>query len=739
MRRFLLSGFLLVSAVTMLVTFSGCGGGTAITTPLPPATLSSIQVTGPSSVLTAGQKQQMTAMGTYSNGTTKDLTGAATWSSSSPSVATVAAGGMVTAVAGGSLSISAKMGNVSGAANLTVTVNVVLASIAVTPANPAAAPGTKEQFIATGSYSDGTTQNLTGSATWSSSNTAVATISTTMPTQGLAKTLAAGSSTITATSGTVSGSTTLTVTAAVINSIAVTPANPNIPLGISQQFTATGTFSDGSVQDVTGVVTWKSSSTGVASITVSGLATGLNIGATTISATMGTVSGNAALTVNAANLASITITPANGSIAQGTTTQLNATGTFNNGGTRNLTSQVTWSSSDTTVATVAGNGIATGQPRANSGTTIVTATLGTVTATTNLTVTNATIYSISVAPSGATIPIGAQKGFTATGLFSDATTQDITINSRWTSSNPAVATVGSGGGAVVSATGVAAGTANINASLGGVSGFATLTVNSATLVSLRVTPANVILSPGASVNYAATGTFSDGSQRQMNGSVAWLSSDAQVATISASGTATGQSAGVVTITATAGPISAATGLVVEGSTIASLSVSPASATVPESIQSGFVATGTFANGDILNLTNIASWTSSAPSIATVSNANGSQGTVTGIAPGNTVISALFAGQVGTATLTVSNATLVSISVTPGNPSISLGSTQQFTAVGAFSDGSTANISGQAQWASTNIDVATVSPVGLAASAGSGTATITATLNGVSGNAILTVQ
>ena len=129
---------------------------------------------------------------------------------------------------------------------------------------------------------------------------------------------------------------------------------PNIPLGISQQFTATGTFSDGSVQDVTGVVTWKSSSTGVASITVSGLATGLNIGATTISATMGTVSGNAALTVNAANLASITITPANGSIAQGTTTQLNATGTFNNGGTRNLTSQVTWSSSDTTVATVAG-------------------------------------------------------------------------------------------------------------------------------------------------------------------------------------------------------------------------------------------------------------------------------------------------------------------------------------------------------------------------------------------------
>jgi trimeric autotransporter adhesin len=730
--------FLLFSTVTMLAVFSGCGGGATNTTGSAPV-LNSIQVTGPNATLTVGQKQQMTAVGTYSNGSTKDLTSSATWSSSSTSVATVAAGGMVAANASGSCTISAKLGTVTGSANLTV--NVVLVSIAVTPANPALAPGTKQQFIATGTYNDGSTQNLTASAIWSSSNTAVATISTTTPTQGLAKAVTAGSSTISATSGTISGSTTLTVTSAVITSIAVTPASPNIPLGIAQQFTASGTFSDGSVQDVTGVVTWKSSATSIASITVSGLATGLNIGTTNISATFGTVSGGAALTVNAANLASITIMPANGSIAQGTTIQLTATGTFNDGSTRNLTRQATWTSSDTTVATVASSGIATGLARGSSGsgTAMITATLGATSATTNLTVTNATIMSISVTPTGATIPIGAQKGFQATALFSDSTTQDITANSKWTSSDPSVATVGTGGGAVLTATGVSAGTTNINASFEGVNGFSTLTVNSATLVSLTVSPSSTILSPGSSASYNAVGTFSDGSQRSINGTVTWTSSDTQVATVSPSGTVTGQSAGTATISAQSGTLSASAGLVVEGSTLSSLRVSPASASIPESIQIGFIATGMFANGDTLDLTGVVAWTSSAPGVATISNAVGSQGVAVGLAPGSTVISALFAGQVGTASLTVTNATLVSISVTPGTPTISLGSSQQFTAVGTFSDGSTANISGQANWTSSDVMVAVVNQAGLAASAGSGTATIAATLNGVSGTAILTVQ
>jgi uncharacterized protein YjdB len=738
MRNSLLNGFLSISAVMMLALFSGCGGGASNPGGGAPA-LTSIQVTGPSATMTAGQKQQMTATGTYSDNTTKDLTSTAAWSSSSAAV-TVVAGGMVTAVSPGTgIVVSAKVGSITGSANLTV--NAALVSIAVTPANPSVAPGTSQQFIAIGTYNDTTTQNLTGSVTWNSSNTAAATIVTSGPTHGLASAVAAGSTTISATLGAISGSTTLTVTSAVITSVAVTPANANIPLGIAQQFTATGTFSDSSVQDVTGVVTWNSSVPSTASITVSGLATGLNIGTTNISATLGAVSGSTPLMVNAANLASITITPSNGSIAQGTSIQLTATGTFNDGGTRSLTRQVTWTSSDTTVATIgAGTGVASGQARAVSGTTIITATLGSVSQSTNLTVTNATVSSISVTPTGVTIPIGAQKGFTATGLFSDSTTQDITANSHWTSSNTVAATVGSGGGqGPITATSVAAGNTNITASFGGMSGISTLTVSSATLVSINLSPASSILSPGSMASYNALGTFSDGSHISVNGTVTWTSSNPQVATIQQSGTVTGQSAGTTTIMVQSGSITATAGLAVEGSALSSIQVSPVSVSIPQTIRSGFIATGMFANGDALDLTGIVSWTSSAPSVATVSNAVGSQGSATGIAPGSATISALFAGQVGTASLVVTNATLVSISVTPASPSITLGSSQQFSAVGTFSDGSTPNLSNQVSWTSSDVAIAVVNATGLASSAGSGSATITATLNGVSGNTILTVQ
>src|SRR5204863_6974708 len=164
---------------------------------------------------------------------------------------------------------------------------------------------TTQQFTAMGTFSDGSTQNLTSTVSWTSSNVASATISSSIPTGGLALGVAAGVTNITATSGTISGMASLTVTSATPVSILVTPASASLPLGLAQQYTAMGTFSDGTSQDVAGVVAWSSSSTSVASITVSGLATARNVGTTTISAILGLVGGNTSLAVNAANLSSI--------------------------------------------------------------------------------------------------------------------------------------------------------------------------------------------------------------------------------------------------------------------------------------------------------------------------------------------------------------------------------------------------------------------------------------------------
>jgi uncharacterized protein YjdB len=734
-----MKSLLLAGTLTMLGLLAACGGGAASNTVSNPA-LSSIQVSGATTSLNSGASQQMTATGVYSNNSTQNLTSTATWASSDANVATVAAGGMVTAKAHGTCTITATDHGVIGSINLTV--NTSLVSIAVTAATLSIAPATTEQFTATGTYSDGSTQNITGSVTWGSSNTAVSSISSAAPTKGLARGISPGQSVISATSGSIVGSATLTVTSATVTAIAVSPQNANIPLGIAQQFTALGTFSDGTTQDITNVVIWKSSASGIASITVSGLATALNVGTTTISAAFGSSTGSAPLTVNAANLSSLSITPFNASIAQGTSLQLTATGTFNDGGTRNLTNQVIWTSSDVTVATIApASGIASGQSRSGSGTsvTIITATLGSVTATVNLTVTSAVISSISVAPSATTVPIGGQAGFQATGLFDDSSTQDITANCQWSSSNPSVATVGSGGGSILSATGVAAGTANINAAFGGITGSATLTVNSATLVSISVSPANAILAPASTLNYTAIATFSDGSKRSINGNSTWSSSSTNVATVNNSGVVTGQSAGTATITVQSGSVSATASLVVEGAQLSSIQVSPISASIPESINVGFSATGLFANNDTLDLTRVATWTSSSASVATVSNANGSKGVVSGLTPGNTTVSALFSGKVGTASITVTTASLISISVTPPSASISVGSTQQYAATGTFSDGSVLNITGQVTWSSSDVSVAIINRNGLLSSVAAGTATVTASLNNVSGTAIVSVH
>jgi len=125
---------------------------------------------------------------------------------------------------------------------------------------------------------------------------------------GLATAAGTGSATITAIdpATNVSGNTTLTVTPATLVSISVTPTNPSIINGMTAQFTATGTYSDNSSQNLTTSVTWDSSSTSVASISntsgLNGLATAAGAGSTTIMATSGSISNSTTLTVSAAAL-----------------------------------------------------------------------------------------------------------------------------------------------------------------------------------------------------------------------------------------------------------------------------------------------------------------------------------------------------------------------------------------------------------------------------------------------------
>ncbi|HTW48998.1 MAG TPA: Ig-like domain-containing protein [Acidobacteriaceae bacterium] len=169
-------------------------------------------------------------------------------------------------------------------------------SIAVTPAPAGIVAGTTQQYTATATYDDGSTANVTASATWTSSSASVATIDS----SGLATAVAAGSATITASLSGVSGTAVLTVVSSTPVSIAITPNPASFAMNTTQQYTATSTYSNGMTADVTSSAAWSSSNADVAAIDSSGLATGVASGLTAITASYNGVSASAPATVTIA-------------------------------------------------------------------------------------------------------------------------------------------------------------------------------------------------------------------------------------------------------------------------------------------------------------------------------------------------------------------------------------------------------------------------------------------------------
>lgn len=137
--------------------------------------LMSVTVTPPTPSIAEGMTLQMTATGTYEDGTTKTITASATWSTSDGTIATVNNTGVVAGVAPGSASISASSGAVSGSTNVTITLSG-LVSIQVTPTNASISSAQTQQFKAMGKLQNGQQEDITTAVSWNSSRTNVATI-----------------------------------------------------------------------------------------------------------------------------------------------------------------------------------------------------------------------------------------------------------------------------------------------------------------------------------------------------------------------------------------------------------------------------------------------------------------------------------------------------------------------------------------------------------------------------------
>jgi hypothetical protein len=734
---------------TVTATLSGQMASAKIT--VPSATVQSLSVTPATATTGLSGTISFHAVVTLSDATTQDVSATATWTSSSPAIATVASTGVATGVAPGMTTIRAAVGSVSGSAALTIS-SAQLVSIALSPTNPGAAVGVKVAFTATGTFSDGSVSDVSSGASWTSSQSDVATLDATTHT---ATTLAPGQTTISATVSGVVGTTTLTVTAATLKTIQISPQASTLTVNGSAKLVATGTYSDNTTLDVTASVTWSSSNEAAVVVSnatgAAGTITGLSAGTATISAALDNVSGTATVTVTAADLVSIAISPQNPSLPLGTTVTLLATGSYSDGSVVDISNRVTWSIDDTKLATVSNASGSSGLVSAVSvGTTKARATLGMISGTTSLTVTAAKLVSVLLTPANPSLPAGSSQALVATATYSDNSTVVVTTTAVWSSSAANVATVSNAAGSQGQITAVAAGSATITATFSGVSGTTNVTVKPPTVTQIVVSPIASSVRVGQTVRYTATAILSNNTQSDVTRQAMWSSSNPATASL-AQGQggpggggviATANAVGTTTISASYQGFSGSTTLSVTDATLSEIQITPINPKVLVNGRQQLVATAIFSDNTQQVVTAQATWVSSAPNIAQVSTNGGMRGTATGLAAGSATISATYNGVTGSTTLTVSTATLVQIDLTPVEPSASIGTAVSFTATAIYSDNSTQNVTGQATWTSSAPQIAAISTAngskGQAQALSEGSATISATFSGVTGSTLLTV-
>ena len=598
-----------------------------------------------------------------------------------------------------------------------------VAAVTVSPAAPTVQVGQTAQLTATPRDASG--NPLTGRViTWQSSNGAVASVNG----SGLVTAVATGAATITATSEGQSGTAVVTVSNVPVASVTVTPASASVQQGATVQLTATPRDANGTALGGR-VVTWGSNNTAVATVSGSGLVSGAGAGSATITATSEGQSGTAAITVTAPT----------GQLAIGDSVQATVSTWV-----RNI-AQPPADPATGTPPSVIGTQPAGARGVVDSGPVLNTTPGGD----------GAIRYHVlfAAAPSGwvvqdylakivPTVPVAAVTVTPASVSVLQGQTVQLTATPRdangnpltgrvitWQSSDNTIATV-NGSGLV---SGVAAGgPVTMTATSEGQSGTATVTVTVAPVAAVTVSP--------SAANIAITGTVQlTATPRDANGNpltgraISWSSSNNNIATVNGSGLVTGVTAGSVTITATSEGQSGTASITVAGAPVASVTVTPPSASVPAGQTVQLTATLKDANGNVLTGRTV-TWASNNTTVATVN----SNGLVTTKVAGSATITATSEGQSGTAAITVTPVPVASVTVTPATAGVAVGSTVQLTATPKDANGNP--LTGRVvTWQSSNNAIASVNGSGLVSGvAAGGPVTITATSEGQSGTAAVTV-
>lgn len=676
-------------------------------------TLLSIQVTPADKTLPLKTTLQYHALGVFSDNTSANITHVVNWKTSSPETALINSKGLLTSIKEGETNVIAQMGNIVGNTSLTLG-TLTLESIQVTPGIQTMWPKTISQFTAMGFYSDGSSHDITETASWRALDNTKFTVNKgkiTGVTQGETGLIAQKD-------GVISNQAKVKVLNGNLESIHLSPSNINLPLNTSVQLYANGHYSDNLSHDISHTVDWRSSNTQIATVTPEGRVIANGAGEVNITAyKQGIVSHQAAINVTTPELESIQITPLKLVLPLFVVEQYHAIGYYDDDTQHDITHLVTWHSSDTSVAQVMHNGSTLG---AGKGSTTIYANIGDIKSpNANLTITDSELTQIQLEPAQKTLQRDTSSDFSVIGYYSDDTNSDISETVSWVSSNPNIATVTTDGKVFAHNVGEVE---ILTKKRGLISNRAKITVDHGALEDIQITPAIKTLVAGTEISFTAMGEYSDKTNHDITDSSSWISSNPSIASITHDGIVQAHSLGNIDIHTRKDGIDSntATVSVVTGN-ISELTFNLNSVSVMETGSANVELTAIYSGGYHQNVSTSATWQSDNSNIASVSNS----GEITGVTAGDTNITASFSGESISIPVSVTYGNLLDIRLETN--SVTLISSYDFVAKATadYQSGHQETNSQFFNWRSDDTSVATVSANGKITAVAAGTTQIVA--------------
>ncbi|WP_235206663.1 Ig-like domain-containing protein [Paenibacillus tyrfis] len=644
--------------------------------------------------LRKGQAEQVTLKAYYDDGSSEDVTAKAEWTIDNGTIATLF-NGKVTAQGSGSGTITAKFGNQSVSIPLTVE---VVKRVDADKSRVSLLLNQSETIRLLATYPDGTTEDVTESADWTSDNADVADAL-----KGKITGYGPGQANITATYGTK----TAKIKVDVDNAIKLDLSKQNLLMkkSTTEQLKLTATYPNGNTEDITDRAEWSSSDDTIVYV-VKGKISANKTGEATVTAKYGEKSVTAVVDVDVPRrleLSKDTIT-----LNSGKSEQLTLDATYADGSSEDVTSQAKWSSDKETIASVI-NGKVTA---VKAGEATITAQYGekTVTAKVLVDIPNVLVPS----KKKVNFQIGDSEQITLKAVYPDGVNEDgLEKKAEWTSSNDQIAEVR--GGMI---TGLGTGTATITAKFGNRS--TTIQVSVGVLKTLTADATSLVLKKGDTRTIKLDAMYTDGKTNNVAQDAEWTSSNPAVASVS-EGTIKALASGETTITAKVDTKTVT--ITVQVDMASTLKASPASIQMDLGETRTIKLTSTDANGKAEDVEGTAEWTSVSPTIAQVE-----KGVVTALARGKTTITAKFGGKTVTIPVDIGSVT----DLVPNKRYIPMKTegTFQVQLTATMADGTTKDVTSQAQWKSTNYKLLEVDN-GLVKAIASGSASISATFNGKS--------